>query len=187
MKTKIGVLLVLAVLLGACNGTTPAPAVAPTAGPDLAATVAALEAALTEIPVGVGVPVVVLATPEPPAPVVEPTATPEYRVVACGQRPPNGTLIQMLSPMTSRACAQHRCHNQGQVVPGSVRPLESLEADADNYGNYWLRFTYLPIQGKDYNLLVWEKKDGDWQWSLEWQFVSGREGEDFQCVEAWYG
>lgn len=199
MKTKIGVLLVLAVLLGACNGNsaTPAPAVE---GIDLPATIAVIEAELTAVtgieacPKGcyclwgadgflgsVTCPANFTATP---APVVEPTPTPEYRVVECGIRPPNGTLIAMLKPMTSRACSDRRCKNQGQVVPGSVRPLESFEVDEAS-AESWLQFTYLPIQGQNYNLLEWEKYEGDWQWRLVWQFVRGTEGEDFQCVEPW--
>lgn len=179
MKTKIGVLLVLAVLLGACNGAMPAPAVEKM---DLAATIAVLEDALTEIPVGVGVPVVVFVTPEPPAPVVLPTATPEYRVVECGPVPLNGTLIEMLKPMASLECHDTRCHKDGHAVVGSVRPLEGAWAED---GEWWLRFTYLPLEEKPYNLLDWEKKDGDWQWVLQRQYVLGTAGDDFQCVEPW--
>jgi hypothetical protein len=181
MKTKIGVFLVLAVLLGACNSATPAPASA-VEQMDLAATIAVLEEALTEIPVGVGVPVVVLATPEPPASVVLPTPTPEYRVVECGPVPRNGTLIQMLKPMASRECHDARCHKDGHAVVGSVRPLEGAWAED---GEWWLLFTYLPLEEKPYNLLDWEKKDGDWQWVLQRQYVLGTVGDDFQCVEPW--
>lgn len=183
MKTKIGVLLLLAVLLGACNGATPAPALSPADAAmldGLVATVSALETEKAEAPAVE--PVVVVATPEPPAPVVLPTATPEYRVIECGPVPLNGTLIQMLKPMASRECHDARCHKDGHAVVGSVRPLEGAWAED---GEWWLRFTYLPLEEKPYNLLDWEKKDGDWQWVLQRQYVLGTVGDDFQCVEPW--
>jgi hypothetical protein len=51
-------------------------------------------------------------------------------------------------------------------------------------GEAILRFTYLPIEGQDYNLLEWKKKDGEWQWVLLYQFIRGDEGVEFECVEA---
>jgi len=183
MKTKIGVLLVLAVLLGACNSATPAPAPEPV-GPDYEATVAALETALAENPAvaQVATPGMtlneVLATPEPTAAVLPP-----YVPIACGVRPPNGTLIEILKPTTSRACSNVECRNQGTVEVGSVRPLESFDVTEED--GWWLRFSYLPIEGQTHNLLYKEMTGGStFIWKVEHQWITGQEGDEFRCVEA---
>lgn len=123
------------------------------------------------------------ATPEPaPATALPVVTLPEYLAFECGGRPPNGTLARVLKPMASRTCPDYRCHKQGHALIGSIRPIEWLAQDEET-GEYWLGFTYLPLEEKPYNLLNWEKKDGDWQWVLEQQFVAGVPGFDFECVE----
>jgi len=112
-----------------------------------------------------------------PAPTV---AVPDYTVIQCALRPPDGTLIRFLAPMASRECHDSRCEKQGHVIVGSVRPVEGVYFEGDGT---WLRFSYLPLEEKPYNLLTWEKKDGDWQWVLARQYVAGTEGVDFECVE----
>jgi hypothetical protein len=191
MKTKIGVFLVLAVLIGACGAPLtwePGPAPTPEPGPDFQATALALEALLTEqaaVAEPTATATALPATLPPPEAAFTPTPTPTPTTipVACGVRPPNGTLIRIMTPTTSRACPDSRCENQGQVVVGSVRPLEWMDFDEDT-GEAILRFTYLPIEGQDYNLLEYKKKDGEWQWVLLYQFIRGEEGVEFECVEA---
>ena len=178
MKTKIGVLLVLAVLLGACNSATPAPA---PAGPDYQATALALEALLTEQ--AAVEPTALPATLPPPEAAFTPTLLPPYVPIACGLRPPNGTLIEILKRTTSRACSNVECRNQGTVEVGSVRPLEAFDVTEED--GWWLRFSYLPIEGQTHNLLYKEMTGvSTFVWKVERQWITGQEGDEFRCVEA---
>ena len=173
--------ILLVGLLAACNSNPGHILLTP--DPDYQATAAILSRDATHVAHDLEM---ALATeePAPPVPTSTPTASaasaPEYTVIQCMYRPPNGTLVRFLKPMASRECHDTRCAKQGHVVVGSIRPVDAAYPEAEGM---WLRFSYLPLEEKPYNLLTWEKKDGEWQWVLARQYIIGDEGSDFECVQ----